>query len=145
MLDTSLVKAAREEEMDIFKQHDVFTLAPIAEANGVTGKAPIGTRWVDINKGHQANAEYRGRCVAQEIKRGHGDEQFAGTPPWEATKSLFSLAMTSLAGSRGSNPRGVKKLAFIDVRRAYFHAPSQRAVYVRPPEEAGCPPGMCAR
>ena len=145
ILDPEMVKRARQEEMDVFTKHNVFTFVPLSECYTATGKGPIGTRWVDINKNDDANPEYRSRCVAQEIKRGHGDEQFAGTPPWEAKKTLFSLAMTSLAGDRACRPRGVKKLCFVDVRRAYFYAPTKRAVYVKPPEEAGCPPGHCAR
>ena len=34
-----------------------------------TGVEPIGTRWVDINKGDEDNPEYTSRLVAQDIKR----------------------------------------------------------------------------
>ena len=145
ILDPELVRLARQEEMDAFKKHEVFTFVPLAECYTATGKGPIGTRWVDVNKNDEANPEYRSRCVAQEIKRGPGDEQFAGTPPWEAKKTLFSLAMSSIAGNRAGKSRGVQKLCFVDVRRAYFYAPTKRAVYVKPPDEAGCPAGHCAR
>ena len=33
-----------------------------------TGKKPIGSRWVDINKGDEVNSDYRSRLVAKEIK-----------------------------------------------------------------------------
>ena len=56
-----------------------------------TGKAPIGTRWVDINKGDEENTEYRSRFVAQEIKKDSREDLFAATPPLEANKILCSL------------------------------------------------------
>ena len=38
----------------------------------------------------------------------------------------------------------VKKLAFFDVSRAYFCAPSTRPVYIKPPDE-DAEPGMCGK
>ena len=110
----------------------------------MTGKGPIGSRWIDINKGDDENPEYRSRLVAKEINRSPSDEMFAATPPLEAEKMLFSMAMSSFAQNRAKNFHGVQKLLFIDVRRAYFYAPSRRPVYVALPEEDPCP-GYCAR
>ena len=63
---------------------------------------------------------------------------FAATPPLEAKKILFSLA----ASQPESND--IKKLLFVDVKRAFFYAPAKRDVYVRlPPEEAR--PGHCGK
>ena len=51
----------------------------------LTGRAPIRSRWVDINKGDDQRPNYRSRWVAQEIKMDKGQwELFAGTPPLEA-------------------------------------------------------------
>ena len=50
------------------------------------GKDPIGTRWIDVNKGDDDNPEYRSRLVAQEIKRDNREDLFAATPPLEAKK-----------------------------------------------------------
>ena len=58
---------------------------------------------------------------------------FAATPPLEATNMLFSMAMTRFANGRASNFSGTQKLLFIDVRRAYFYAPSRRPVFVALP------------
>jgi len=57
---------------------------------------------------------------------------------------LMSLAVTEGVGyQRGSKDRG-HKIDFIDVRRAYFHAPARRLVYVKlPPEEEQ--EGMCGK
>ena len=43
---------------------------PIEECWKETGKAPVGVRWVDTNKGDKENPEYKRRLVANEIKGG---------------------------------------------------------------------------
>ena len=101
----------------------------------MTGKKPIGTRWVDVNKGDEDNPEYRSRLVAKEINTGKMEGIFAATPPLEAKKCLLSMAMTEGIGyKRGHKPRGMK-LDFIDVRRAYFYAEAARNIYIDLPEE----------
>ena len=70
-----------------------------------------------VNKGDQENPEYRARLVAKEIKMDQRLDLFAATPPLEAKKFLFSLAVSSKADSGKSY-----KIAFIDIKRAYFHA-----------------------
>ena len=64
---------------------------------------PIGTRWVDVNKGDDQNPDYRSRLVAQEINDHKREDLFAATPPLEAKKMLMSLAVTEGFGyQRGS-------------------------------------------
>ena len=58
------------------------------------------------------------------------DDLFAATPPLEAIKFLISSA----ASQKGIHR--VRKLMFIDVSKAYFHAPCRRPVYVKLPAEA---------
>ena len=59
----------------------------------MTGRAPIGVKWVDINKGDEQNPEYRSRFVATEVKKKDKREDlFASTPPLEALKFLLSLS-----------------------------------------------------
>ena len=143
-LDRTLVRAARSEEMIEFKQHTVYTKVPISECIRVTGKNPIGSKWIDINKGDKTNPNYRSRLVAKEIKRGASDDMFAATPPLEAKKSLFSMAMSQFARGRARSMHGTQKLLFIDVRRAYFYAPARRPVYVTLPDE-DAEEGMCGK
>ena len=100
MLDTHLVREARQLEMKKFGEHTVYTKVPISEAIRVTGKRPIGSRWIDINKGDSKNPNYRSRLVAQEIKRAADEGMFAATPPLEAKKCLFSMVMTQFAKNR---------------------------------------------
>ena len=80
--------------MQTYFDHKAYDKVPISEAMTVTGKQPIGCRWIDINKGDEENPEYRSRLVAKEIKRSASDEMFAATPPLEAKNMLFSMAMT---------------------------------------------------
>ena len=119
--------------MKYFQEYHVYEKVPESGCWDVTGKGPIGTRWIDINKGDQVNPDYRSRLVAQEIKMDKNQELFAGTPPLEAKKMLMSLATTQGVGF-GSGAS--LKLDFIDVSRAYFHANTRRDVYVKlPPED----------
>ena len=53
--------------MDKFNKHGVEKKVNIEECYSKTGKAPIGVKWVDINKGDAVHPEYRSRLVAQEI------------------------------------------------------------------------------
>jgi hypothetical protein len=144
MLDTKLVREARGDEMKKFSQHTVYTKCPIAECVRVTGKQPIGTKWIDINKGDASNPNYRSRLVAKEIRRGPNEDMFAATPPLEAKKCLFSYVMSQYARGRCRKGSDKLKLLFVDVSRAYFYAPSRRPVYVNLPEE-DYEPGMCGR
>ena len=106
---------------EVYK-YGVYKQASLAECYDRTGKAPIGTRWVDVNKGDRVHPEYRSRLVAQEINTGRREDLFAATPPLEAKKMLFSLAVTESIGyKKGKREQGMK-IDFIDVRRAYFHA-----------------------
>jgi hypothetical protein len=129
-LDPLGVHNARKEEMAEIAKHKVYTKVPLTECWEKTGKAPIGVRWVDVNKGDKVHAEYRSRLVAKEIKVNKRDDLFAATPPLEAQKMLLSWAVTEGVGyHRGNKMKGMK-LDFIDVRRAYFHAAARREVYV---------------
>ena len=79
--------------------------------------------------------------MAKEIKRDKREDLFAATPPLEAKKMLFSLAVTEGVGFHGDRSWGMK-IDFIDVRRAYFHAKCKRKVYVDLPKE-DAEEGMC--
>ena len=139
-LETSMVLEARKVEIKELYKHNVYTKVPISECFGETGKRPIGTRWVDVNKGDENHPEYRSRLVAQELKRLEDrDDTFAATPPLEALKFILSLCMTE---SACTNKR--RYLKFIDIKRAHFHSPVTREIYVElPPEDHT--DGYCGR
>ena len=57
---------------------------------------------------------------------------------------LLSLAVTEGVGYKAGNKLGGMKLDFIGVRRAYFHAPARRDIFIHlPPEDAA--PAMCGK
>ena len=109
-----------------------------------TGKRPIRVRWIDCNKGDAVHPNFRSRLVAKEIKKDSRIDLFAATPPLEAKKILFSLAVTEGYGyDRGNRGDGMK-LDFIVIRKAYLNALARRAVYVELPTEIS-EPGTCSR
>ena len=122
----------------------MYEKVPTEECWRETGAAPIGTRWVDVNKGDDSKPEYRSRLVAKEIKTNKREDLFAATPPLEAQKILLSLAVTEGVGYQAGCKSQGHKLDFIDVRRAYFHAKARRKVYVELPAEDH-QPGMCGK
>ena len=68
-LGSELVKAARKEEIDVVRKMAVWTKVPKSQCLAETGRQPVGTRWVDTNKGDDSKPKNRSRIVAQELKR----------------------------------------------------------------------------
>ena len=110
----------------------VWIKVPISECYTNTGKAPVDTRWIDINKGDDDNPNYRFRLVGREFKRDKREGLCVATPPLEAIRALIALAASQR--NRGNNL--IKKLSFIDIRQAYFHPKAKIVVYVELPDEA---------
>jgi predicted TPR repeat methyltransferase len=79
------------EEMKEINKHNVYEKVPIEERWTNTGKDPIGTRWVDVNKGDDVNPEYRSGLVAQEIKMDKREDLLAAAPQLEAKHMLMSI------------------------------------------------------
>ena len=118
--------------MDQFRKHGVYEKVKEEVCWNVTGQSPIGTRWVDINKGDDDNPEYRSRLVAQQIKYNSSEKRTSSRRPLplEAQKLLFSMAVTDGIGyHKGERENGLK-LAFIDVRRAYFYAKAKKDIFI---------------
>ena len=67
VLRAELVKEARALEMEYFKNKNVYTKVPRAEAIRRTGKPQIIVKWVDVNKGDDDHPNYRSLLVAREI------------------------------------------------------------------------------
>ena len=64
-LKSNLVDTARGEEVGHIKSHKVYQKVPVSQSWAEIGKGPIGTRWIDINKGDERVPDYRSRFVAQ--------------------------------------------------------------------------------
>ena len=115
------------------------------ECKRVTEAPPIGTRWLDTNKGDENNPNYRSRWVAQEYRRAWVESIFAATPNIEAVRLLLADA-ASRCRTIGPLRQNIC-LMIVDIKRAFFYAPSQKPIYVRlPPEDprAG-DPNLCGR
>ena len=116
--------------------------SPLMNVFSRTGGPPVSTKWLDINKGDDNDTDYRSRWVGREFKGKNKDRDdlCAATPPLEAKRSLIALASCQ----KGVPHNKYKKLGFIDIRKAYFHAEAERLVYVSLPEEF-CDPGEFGR
>ena len=125
-LASSLVAAARAEEIKYFKSMGAYKQVPRARCFEVTGRKPVAVRGIDINKGYSISPNYRSRLVAEEYKDCARPDMFAATPPAEGLEMLLSVL---------ANSKGRKKLIYADVSRAYFYAKSIRPVFVEVPEE----------
>ena len=82
-----------------------------------TGKAPLKTGWAETDKGQPGKPNVRARLVAKEYKTHARPELCASTPLLEALNIVLSGIATG--------EREGKVLALVDVRSAYFHAPSR--------------------
>jgi hypothetical protein len=134
-LPAALVRASRAEELDFLKDWDVWEEVPVEECHRVTGRKPLGGRWVDVNKGDARAPVVRCRYVAKDFANGKNDEFFAATPPLEALR----LLLAHVAGQSRA-----EKILVVDARKAHLHAHVDRPIFVElPPEMAR--PGWCAR
>ena len=97
-LPKQLTIDARKAEMQLVKHHKIYSKRPIKECRDETGEDPVGTKWLEINKGDENNYNIRARLVAQEFTKGKLEKIFAATPPLEAKKTLLSLAVTEGIG-----------------------------------------------
>ena len=79
------VQEAREDELQELRRLEVYDVVSTEQCWRATGRAPITARWIDTNKGSEAELKYRSRLVAREIKSLYGgnsrDDLFAATPP----------------------------------------------------------------
>lgn len=117
------VKAARAEEMEFIKGIPLFEEASRAECYEKTGKAPISTTWVDVNKGRDGLVQIRSRLVARDFKSkcATNDGLFASMPPLEAKKCLFQLGVPRLQGENTT----------WDLYEAYVHRCEEGALKCR--------------
>lgn len=71
-LNPQEVMRARRPEMKRVKQMGVYVPAPISDAWDVTGKAPIKSTWLYMNKGDVENSKLRSRWVGKQLKTHEG-------------------------------------------------------------------------
>ena len=75
----------------------------------------------------------RSRLVARDFKGGDKDRDdlFAGSPPLEAKRMLLSRAVTRMVDGR------VRKLMFVDARKAHLNPMCEKDEYIELPSECG--------
>lgn len=129
-LPVSLVKEARAKECSYLMKHGVYEYASIADCIRVTGRRPLGLKWIDTNKGGPDAPLVRSRLVCTEVRRPGLEPIFAATPPLDTLRASLVKA-ASRWGRTGKD----LKIQLIDVSRAHFYAQSVRDVYVRLPAE----------
>ena len=110
-LDPRLVRQAESEEIAFLKRIGLRVEVEAAECWANTGKAPISTKWVKVNKGTTEVPEVRCRFVARDFKpKGEKDrgDVFAAMPPLESKKVLFQQAVNENARSRARGGEGLR-------------------------------------
>ena len=126
MLDPDLVMEARKAEMVFFKKMNVCEKVPKSDCYKETGKAPIGVRWVDVNKQDEKDPLYRSRLVAKDYNNSKEPDLYTATPALE-----FLRLIVSLAASFQDKCGRPWKIVVNDVNRAYFYAPSLKPTFVQ--------------
>lgn len=92
------------------------------------------------NKGDAETPDCRARLVSCEIsKDGKVDASATSTPPRKATKLIFAKC----ASSRRNTNR--LRVSFVDIRKAYFNAIPEHAIYMKLPKELGLGSDLVAR
>jgi hypothetical protein len=135
------VRAGRKEEVTFMENRGIWKVVKESECWEKTGKAPTTVKWVDTMK---EGGLVRCRLVARDFKgKGERDREdlFAATPPLEAKRILISRVVTR----RKRRGRGVRKLMFIDARKAHLNPRCEKEVYIKLPEESRAEEGMCGK
>ena len=96
LLDSALVRAARQEEIKFLRSFPVYEKVPEAQAEG---KERVSVRWCDLNKGDDKAPNYRSRLVGREFKWQDPFMQgtFAATPPLESLRYFFFIGARRLS------------------------------------------------
>lgn len=80
--------------MDFMLDREVWEEVTVDECWRVTGNRPLGSGWVDVNKGDTTTPNGRCRFVAKEIEYYKDDDFFAVMPPSKALRMLISHVNT---------------------------------------------------
>ena len=120
-----LIRPAIEDELNYFNSK-VWKLSTIEDMRRVPDHILVRSRWVLCNKGDAVKPDVRARLVSCELNQGDRNDAFsASTPPLEGKRILFSRYVSERR--RIGRPL---KISFVDVRKAYFNAIPERAMYI---------------
>ena len=123
-MDPRKVAETKKEELKIAKEYNLYEKVPIEEGYQKTGKAPIGVRWVYVNKGDDEHPAYRARLCAKEVKAKdpYLEGVFVPTPPIEGLRLLLSLSFTAEDKKMESDC-----IMVLNATRAHWHSPANLA------------------
>ena len=113
------MRKPRMTEIGYAKKKNVWTKIRRSEAVR-QGWRVIKTKWIDINKGDTKNPIYRSRFVGKEFNNGEIEGLFAGTPPLEALRFIFSRTATT------KEMEDYKTIPINDVSSAFFETLMQQ-------------------
>ena len=137
-LDAGLVAKAEKEEIQFMQDFGVGEECDVQDCWNNTGKPPISTKLVRVNKGSAAQPDVRARLCARDFKP-KGDsgrcDLFAAMPPLEAKKLLFRMAALGRRQWRRGRWRK-QKIMLIDVTKAHLNGrvPEDIHAYVELPD-----------
>ena len=90
-INPELIQQARQEEMNGFRDMEVYEYVSGEEALSDPTGTVVGVRWADHNKATPLRPEVRSRLVAQEFaSKDRRDDLFAATPSSAATRLLLA-------------------------------------------------------
>ena len=118
-LDPEMVAAARKLEIEWFHSRDVCTKDPRDQAKGAK---IITCVCVDTNMGDSTRAGCGNRLVGKEFANEVDQDLYASMPPLGVVRFAISMASATVPGQEG------RCLMVNDTRRAYFLAPTARAL-----------------
>ena len=122
--------------MTFLKQLGAYKYDTVSDCKAATGKPPVPTGRVDVNKGDVATPLVRCRWVIQETRHktnmdtSDPSQTFSATPPYEALRFLISMTMTPIDKSEDDFV-----LILMDITRAHPHVKMRRDLWVALPEE----------
>eukprot|EP00971_Amphidinium_carterae_P104192 2063436-Amphidinium_carterae.1 len=96
------VLAARADELNDYARYDVFEEVDEEMAWTLTGKAPVGSRWKDINKGDAEHVQVRSRLIATWVAR-RGSHYIGGGTSTQQVIACSSGEAEYYAGLKGAS------------------------------------------
>ena len=140
MLPKHLIREAIEDELN-YLNGKVWKLSTVSEMEKVPDYMLVRCRWVMCNKGGAETPDCRARLVACDLnKNAKVDAWSASTPPREAENIVFAKCVSTM--KKSLKPL---RLSSVDIRKAYFNAIPDRAMYMNLHKEMGLSPDLVAR
>ena len=125
--DLVLVQAAKEQELQRFKEMNVYEEMPRSRVAEYSEPVTVGARWVITNKGTKEKPVIKARLVAQEFAHDRRADLYAGTPGLSTVKLLMSNFATRRAQGW--------ELMVADVKSAFLYGDATRNIFVNVPED----------